>query len=230
MKKALSIILSFCITAAVFAGVGFRVSAGGVIDENVPTIVISAVNTSPGKSADVVITLKNNPGITSAKLIISFPDDLTLTQVTFGDIGGQAITSQRLVSPLCLNWFDGLKNMTESETVFATLTFTVADDAEQGARDITATYDPEDVCDINDVNVEFAVTDGKITVSNHIPGDINGDGSVNNKDLTRLFQYLSDWDVEVNESALDVNGDGSVNNKDLTRLFQYLSDWDVEIF
>ena len=64
----------------------------------------------------------------------------------------------------------------------------------------------------------------------HTPGDINGDGELNNKDLTRFFQYLSDWDVEVNETALDVNGDGSVNNKDLTRLFQYLSDWDVEIF
>ena len=64
----------------------------------------------------------------------------------------------------------------------------------------------------------------------HMAGDINGDKSVNNKDLTRLFQYLSDWDVEVDDSALDVNGDGSVNNKDLTRLFQYLSDWDVEIF
>ncbi len=66
--------------------------------------------------------------------------------------------------------------------------------------------------------------------SDYIPGDINGDGNVNNKDLTRLFQYLSDWDVEVNSAALDVNGDGNVNNKDLTRLFQYLSDWDVQIF
>ena len=64
----------------------------------------------------------------------------------------------------------------------------------------------------------------------HTPGDINNDGKVNNKDLTRLFQKLSGWDVEVNEEALDINGDGKVNNKDLTRLFQKLSGWDVEIF
>ena len=64
----------------------------------------------------------------------------------------------------------------------------------------------------------------------YIPGDITGDGEVNNKDLTRLFKYLTGYDVQVNEAALDVNGDGSVNNKDQTRLFRYLSGWDVEIY
>ena len=70
---------------------------------------------------------------------------------------------------------------------------------------------------------------GKADPDHHTPGDINGDGEVDNKDLTRLFRYLSDYDVEVVEAALDVNGDGEVDNKDLTRLFRYLSNYDVEI-
>ncbi|MBO4733685.1 MAG: leucine-rich repeat protein [Clostridia bacterium] len=62
------------------------------------------------------------------------------------------------------------------------------------------------------------------------PGDINGDDEVNNKDVVRLFRYLSGWSVEVETTTLDVNGDNSVNNKDYTRLFQYLSGWSVEVF
>ena len=63
----------------------------------------------------------------------------------------------------------------------------------------------------------------------HTPGDINGDGSVNNKDLTRLMKYIAGENVEVVEAALDVNGDGTVNNKDLTRLMKYLAGAEVAI-
>ena len=65
--------------------------------------------------------------------------------------------------------------------------------------------------------------------SDILSGDVNGDGKVNNKDFTRLFQYIAGWDVEVNYSAFDTNGDGKVNNKDITRLFQYLAGWEVEL-
>ncbi|MBQ0009516.1 MAG: hypothetical protein KBS76_00215, partial [Ruminococcus sp.] len=61
-------------------------------------------------------------------------------------------------------------------------------------------------------------------------GDINGDGEVDAKDITRLFQYIANWNVSVIQGALDVNGDGKVNSKDITRLFQYLANWDVEIY
>ncbi|MBQ6874607.1 MAG: hypothetical protein IJN46_00035, partial [Lachnospiraceae bacterium] len=79
------------------------------------------------------------------------------------------------------------------------------------------------------VECSYVVKEEYTEEPEYLPGDINNDGLVNNRDLTRLFQYLSYWEVEVNEAALDVNGDGNVNNRDLTRLFQYLSNWDVEV-
>ena len=63
----------------------------------------------------------------------------------------------------------------------------------------------------------------------HIPGDINGDGKVNNRDLTRLAQYLAGKNVDYVEGSLDVNGDGKVNNRDLTRLAQHLAGKVVEL-
>ena len=70
-----------------------------------------------------------------------------------------------------------------------------------------------------------------VTVIDYIPGDINGDGIVNMKDVTRLVNYLNDNEAyEVIKKALDVNGDGVVSIKDVTRLVEYLNDNTVEIY
>ena len=69
-----------------------------------------------------------------------------------------------------------------------------------------------------------------VTVIDYIPGDINGDGIVNMKDVTRLVNYLNDNEAyEVIKKALDVNGDGIVSIKDVTRLVEHLNDNTVEI-
>ncbi len=70
----------------------------------------------------------------------------------------------------------------------------------------------------------------KPVVPDHTPGDINGDGVVNNKDLNRLMKKLAGEDVNCVDAALDVNGDGVVNNKDLNRLMKKLAGEDVQIF
>jgi ribosomal protein L27 len=62
-----------------------------------------------------------------------------------------------------------------------------------------------------------------------LPGDINGDGKVNNKDVTRLQKYLKGEAVEVVAFNLDTNGDGNVSNKDLTRLQRFVKGETVEL-
>lgn len=75
----------------------------------------------------------------------------------------------------------------------------------------------------NEYDIQFALK------KQYIPGDINGDTSINNKDLGILMQYLNGWEVETSLEASDVNADGNVNNKDYGLLMQYLNGWDVEL-
>lgn len=201
------------------------------VSEEAPQIIVESKTASAGDSIDVAIALKNNPGVASMKLKVTFDSLLTLENITYNSsIGGQSQQPQKMTSPVTLNWYNGSAD-SEGDWTFATLTFRVSENAEADeTANVTVTYNADDVYDISETNVDFEVQNGTITISDYLPGDINGDGVVNNKDLTRLFQYLSDWDVEVVNAALDVNGDGSINNKDQTRLFQYLSDWDVVIY
>ncbi len=64
----------------------------------------------------------------------------------------------------------------------------------------------------------------------YLPGDINNDGEVNNKDVTRLIRFLKYQDVQAVEPAVDANGDGEWSNKDVTRLIRYIKYSDVEIY
>lgn len=64
-----------------------------------------------------------------------------------------------------------------------------------------------------------------VVVDDHIPGDIDGNDTVNLKDLVALAQHVADWDVTVDEYALDVDGDGSVDLDDVNRLARYLAGW-----
>lgn len=52
--------------------------------------------------------------------------------------------------------------------------------------------------------------------------DVNGDGKLNSKDLTRLMKFIAGEKVEIAGNA-DINGDSKVNSKDLTRLMKYIA-------
>ena len=111
---------------------------------------------------------------------------------------------------------------TSSDETVATVANGVVTAKKAGTATITATTVDGGFTATCTVTVTGAV--------DHTPGDINGDDTLNNKDLNRLMKYLAGEDVDVVEAALDLNGDGAVNNKDLNRLMKYLAGEDVEIF
>jgi hypothetical protein len=61
------------------------------------------------------------------------------------------------------------------------------------------------------------------------PGDLNGNGTIDGRDLLRLARYLAGGNVEINEAAADLNGDGKVDGRDLLRLARYLAGQDVKL-
>lgn len=60
-----------------------------------------------------------------------------------------------------------------------------------------------------------------------IPGDVDGNGKVNNRDLGVLLLYLNDDDIsgkKFDDQAADLDGNGRINNRDLGLLQKLLND------
>lgn len=157
-RKLISIVLALAMVLSL--SVNTAMAAPGT-----PTFRISQTTARPGSTVDVTVAVEHNPGIASVKLKVAFPGGLTLNSVTYnGAIGGQSQEPQKLTSPVTLNWINGTANST-GDWVFATLSFTVASNAAPGSYPVTATYDPDDVYNISEDNVNFQVIAGGVTVS-----------------------------------------------------------------
>ena len=106
--------------------------------------------------------MKNNPGIASLILNVTYDSTLlTLTGVEYNpSIGGQSILPSNKTSPLTLYWINAFSNLGE-DVVFATLTFKVSETATAGdISPVVISYDPDNVYNLNEENVEFALSSG----------------------------------------------------------------------
>lgn len=130
-----------------------------------PIFVISSAEVVNGETeVKITISLLNNPGIASAKLIVEYDKVLTLETVEYNEeIGGMSMQPQSYNSPVIVNWFNGLEN-SYGDFVFVTLTFDISDVAE-GEYYISLNYDENDVYDISEQNIKFDIIDGKISIS-----------------------------------------------------------------
>ena len=98
--------------------------------------------------------------------------------------------------------------------------YAITKDTKVYANGKQATFDSYDETGAAIFTIDYDLRD-------RIPGDVNGDGAIDIKDVTVLKQYLAKWNVTINKSNADVTGDGDVTVKDLTLLKQHLAKWNV---
>lgn len=137
----------------------------GYVNSDAPTFVVSEARSATGdENITVTLSLKNNPGISSIILDITYDDaELELTKIEYNtEIGGQTIYPQELQSPVTLYWINGFADTT-GDWIFATLYFDISQDA-IGEYDIHITYDKDNVYNISEENIAFDTVVGKIIV------------------------------------------------------------------
>ena len=130
-----------------------------------PTFIVSNAIGSAGDTVEITVALKNNPGVTSMLMEISFDDNvLDLVSMTYNtEIGGTGIPLQSTSSPIKAYWAEGFNNVT-GDWVFVTLMFNISDTATAGDYDITVTYNADDVYNVDETNVNFDIVNGKIVI------------------------------------------------------------------
>lgn len=190
------------------------------------TVQVVSTTGTPGDDVQVKIELSNNPGISSLKFNVAYDSVLTLKNVEFSeDFGAYVTAAQPYTNPQAISLMSPLKDI-KTEGTLATLTFRISEDAKDDyTADISVTCDEKNTFNSAFDKVDVRADDGFVKISKGIPGDVNNDKSVDNKDAILLFRYVADWDVEVVYRALDVNGDQSIDNKDAIILFRYVAEW-----
>lgn len=213
---------------------------GGGSTATGPVITVSQEKGRVGNTVDVEVSISENTGFMNLGLEIEYDSGLKLVGVTEHNIGATFTGAQSLdVYPYNFN-FSSTGDVAYNGTL-VTLTFEIPEDAQAGDYFVGVDFykgrdgnyiDGNNVnydADENPLNLRYE--DGFINVYNYIPGDINGNGVVDNKDGTALLRHLAGWTLEqIDYNALDVDGNGTVDNKDGTRLLRYLAGWDVEVY
>ena len=169
IKKRLKRPLSLFTAVAMMLTTTF--SALPVMAEGVPTFAASSASANPGDTVEITISIENNPGITSAAMDVSFPDELTLTGVSLkrdvytGQFNGPQ--SLPVTKKVRLNWANGLADNSTSG-LFATLNFSVSESAGEGTYPISITYDPDDVFNLEETNIDFQISNGSVTIGHKL--------------------------------------------------------------
>ena len=193
---------------------------------NDPTFSMAHVSCNPGETVVVPVTISNNPGLCTARLLISYDSNvLELEGAENGNVfaGGFQVGGDKKAIPYSVLW-ESATDPTVANGTLVRFTFKVKETAAPGSTiAIKLDYEYEDTLNYYLNPVWFLTQDGSITVTDRIPGDVNGDKKVNLVDAALISRYVvGGWSVTLNESNADVNADGKVNLVDAALISRYV--------
>lgn len=224
-NKLVSLLLALImvLTAIPMNGiVSFAVSAS---DFTEPTIYVDSKYSAANSTVSVDIAIANNPGIAGATLTVAYDQLLKLTAAA----NGEAFSSLTFTKPGSFSnpskfLWDSESGETQKDGTILTLTFEVSEAAQADENlNIEISSNLGDFYDEDMETVNLQLVNGNITIIDYLPGDVNGDGVVNGKDVTLVRRNIvGGYDQTINESAANVNGDFTINGKDVTAIRRHI--------
>ena len=93
--------------------------------------------------------------------------------------------------------------------------------------DISVTASGEEVTGLVPGGAQLKAGGETFTVA--ISGDLNGDASLNAKDISRMMRIVVGYESADATGCFDLNGDSCDNAKDVAQLLKYLAGWNVSL-
>lgn len=221
-KKLLSVFLALLMMLTVFPASMIANAA------NATTVTVESVNAVPGSNVEVNINVKNNPGILAANFTVTYDKGLTLIDSKSGDaFSALSMTKPENYNSPCKFGWDALEIADEDikDGTILTLTFSVDKNVSANSKlNVKLSYQNGNIIDSDLNDIPVTINNGSVTIIDYIPGDINGDGTIDLKDVTLVRRLVTGYGVTANKLAADVNGDGEITMKDVVLIRRYVVD------
>lgn len=221
-KKLLSVFLALLMMLTVFPASMIANAA------NATTVTVESVNAVPGSNVEVNINVKNNPGILAANFTVTYDKGLTLINSKSGDaFSALSMTKPENYNSPCKFGWDALEIADEDikDGTILTLTFSVDKGVSANSKlNAKLSYQNGNIIDSDLNDIPVTINNGSVTIIDYIPGDINGDGTIDLKDVTLVRRLVTGYSVTANKLAADVNGDGEITMKDVVLIRRYVVD------
>ena len=196
-------------------------SAATTSGAHAPSITIGTISGAPLIPVETAIRLSGVSGLSSAGVTLTYdPDVVSLVDARAGDVSQNQFTWRHdpATGAVVMLLTTALVGGTTGDANFATLTFKAKEGAVGQVSPLVLSV--RGAVDAKGTAADIEAVDGSFR--NGVPGDVLGDGTVDQSDYDRLASYLVGEDVTIIALNADLDGDGRVTDADAVLLHRKL--------